>query len=422
MMRVAGIDVGARSHQVAVLDEHEKLVLKPTAFTEDAEGYQRLFELLERAAARGGEDLPLAAASGDGRQLLVVMEATGHYWLNLYAALNERGYAVAVINPLRTSRFAGEELARTKSDSIDCAQLARFGVQKRPAPTLLGDALDEELREMMRLRTRLVQDRTEQINRLHRLINLGFPELTRHLKDLGSQLAIALLCEYPTAQALRGIRPKRLARLCYDGRHTVGEQRARELIEAAKVSVGSQHSAAHQRGVRYACEDLATLNRRLEQLDSEIADKLASHPLGQLLITIDGIGVNTAAHLIAELGDPARFSSAAALAAYVGLCPAHRSSGTRNPKSAALTSYGNRKLRRELWMPTLGAATRSNPWLMAFYNRLIENGKPHKLALIAAMRKLLGAIYSVAKHRRPFVPFLNHPNFIALSAAMSEAP
>jgi hypothetical protein len=38
------------------------------------------------------------------------------------------------------------------------------------------------------------------------------------------------------------------------------------------------------------------------------------------------------------------------------------------------------------------------------------------------MRKLLGAIYSVAKHRRPFVPFLNHPNFIALSAPMTEAP
>ena len=45
--------------------------------------------------------------------------------------------------------------------------------------------------------------------------------------------------------------------------------------------------------------------------------------------------------------------------------------------------------------------------MMAFYRRLIERGKPHKLALIAAMRKLLAAIYSVAKHRRPFVPFLH---------------
>lgn len=58
-------------------------------------------------------------------------------------------------------------------------------------------------------------------------------------------------------------------------------------------------------------------------------------------------------------------------------------------------------------MPTLSAATQSNPWLMVFYRRLIQRGKPHKVALCAAMRKLLAAVYSVAKYRRPFVPFLN---------------
>jgi hypothetical protein len=57
-------------------------------------------------------------------------------------------------------------------------------------------------------------------------------------------------------------------------------------------------------------------------------------------------------------------------------------------------------------MPTLSAATQSNPWLMVFYRRLIERGKPHKVALCAAMRKL-PAIYSVAKHRRPFSTNLN---------------
>src|SRR5216684_2857184 len=87
----------------------------------------------------------------------------------------------------------------------------------------------------------------------------------------------------------------------------------------------------------------------------------------------------TAAMLIAELGDPARFHSAASLAAYVGLCPGHRHSGKHQPKSSSLTPIGNRRIRQALWMP----------------------------ALIAAMRKLLAAIYSVAKHRRPFVPFLH---------------
>jgi transposase len=56
-------------------------------------------------------------------------------------------------------------------------------------------------------------------------------------------------------------------------------------------------------------------------------------------------------------------------------------------------------------MPTL-AAVRCNPWLKNFYERLIAAGKLPKVALLASMRKLLTAIYSVAKHRRPFVPML----------------
>jgi hypothetical protein len=64
----------------------------------------------------------------------------------------------------------------------------------------------------------------------------------------------AILRQYPTAQAFRALAPRRLARLNYDERHQVGEELARKLIDAAKSSVGSQHSPAH----RYACEDLQT--------------------------------------------------------------------------------------------------------------------------------------------------------------------
>jgi len=81
-MLVVGIDVAAEVHQVAVIDETESVVVKPTPFAEDAAGYQKLFELLARAGARGGGDLPLAPASAQPERTLVVMEATGHYWQN----------------------------------------------------------------------------------------------------------------------------------------------------------------------------------------------------------------------------------------------------------------------------------------------------------------------------------------------------
>lgn len=406
-MLVAGIDVGAEVHHVAVVDQSEAVVTKPTAFEESAPGYEKLFALLARAGARGGEDLPLATASEAPPSTLVVMEASGHYWQNLFAALVAKGFAVALVNPLRTHRFAGEELARTKTDRVDCLQIARFGVQKRPAPSQLPEAAVEELRELMRLRERLMQELVARVNQLHRLVDLGFPEFTRCLTDLNTELATAILQRYPTAQALRGVSRKRLAKLSYDGRHQVGSGLAQQLIDAAAISVGSQHSPSHQLGVRYACEDLETLRKRLKRLDGEVVGTLQHHKVGQLLTSIGGIGNTTAAMIIAELGDPARFRSARALAAYVGLCPAHKHSGRHQPKSSSLSPIGNRRLRRALWMPTLSAATQSNPWLMVFYRRLIERGKPHKLALCAAMRKLLAAIYSVAKHRRPFSTDLN---------------
>jgi transposase len=146
------------------------------------------------------------------------------------------------------------------------------------------------------------------------------------------------------------------------------------------------------------------LRRRLRELDRDIDTKLSEHEVGRLLTTIDGIGPHTAAFVIAEVGDPAHFRSASALAAYVGAIPGLKQSGKRNPSRAALTPLGNARLRAALWMPTL-SAVRFNPWLRAHYQRLRARGKLPKVALVACMHKLLLAIYSVAKHRKPFIAF-----------------
>jgi transposase len=102
------------------------------------------------------------------------------------------------------------------------------------------------------------------------------------------------------------------------------------------------------------------------------------------------------------VGDPARFRSAAAFAAYAGVVPGLRQSGKAGGRRAACAPVGNARLRRALWMPVVGAVRR-NAWLRPFHERLIARGKPAKLALVAALRKLLHAAYSVAKNRRPFV-------------------
>jgi transposase len=385
-MRFVGIDIASETHVVAVVGEDGAVLLKATPFQEDSVGYALLLEKL-----------------GDPGDTLITLEATGHYWKNLFAALAARGFSIALINPLRSRRFAQEDLERTKTDAIDALGLARFGAQKRPRVTRLPDAATGELRELVRLRDRLVQDFGDCTRRLHRVVDLGFPEFKRYVKRLDSQLSTGLLKECPTAKSFQEASVGCLARLKCDGRHRVGDALAKQLIDAAKVSVGAHHGPAYQMQVRYLCEDRDVLRTRLADIDRDIANQLAVHEVGTLLTTIDGIGRTTAARLIAELGDPADFATASALAAYVGVVPGLKQSGKRQGGRANISPIGHARLRRALWMPTL-VAVRKNPWVRAHYERLRDNGKPPKVALVASMRKLLIAVHVVARTRQPFVP------------------
>lgn len=388
-MRFAGIDVASERHYVAIVSDVGEVLLKPKPFGEDTAGYAELMKSL-----------------GDPKDVLVAMEATGHYWKNLCAALASEGYRVAVVNPLRTRRFAEEDLQRTKTDAIDALGIATFAAQKRPEAARLPDSATEELRELVRFRHRLLQDFGDRVRQLHRLVDLGFPEFTRYVRKLDSELACSILKGYPTAEAFVSAKPKALANLKYDGRHSVGLELATQLFEAAKHSVGRHHGHAYRVQVKCYCEDLDVLRRRLKDMERDIEEKLDKHDIGKLLTTIDGIGTTTAANLVAVLGDPSQFDSERALASYLGVIPALRQSGKSQRTRAGLSKLGNVALRRALYMPTL-SAVRNNPWLRRFYERLISRGKPPKLAIMAAMRKLLAAIYSVAKHKKPFVPILS---------------
>lgn len=117
MTRFVGIDVGAETHMVAAVDESGTVLRKSTAFGEDAAGYRRLRELL-----------------GDPDGQMVAMEATGIYWRNLFAALVTDGFSVALVNPLRTNRFAEEELARTKTDAMRSTLSASPDLRRRNGP------------------------------------------------------------------------------------------------------------------------------------------------------------------------------------------------------------------------------------------------------------------------------------------------
>lgn len=397
-MRYAGIDIASQTHVVAVVDEDSNVTVRATEFGEDADGYAQLRELL-----------------GVPTDVVVAFEATGHYWQNLAAALAADGFGLVLLNPIRTRRYVETDMVRAKTDAIDAVGIARFASEKKFKPQYLPDLATDELRELVRLRDRLKQDLDDRVRQLHRAVDLTFPELTAILRDLSSRKATAILGRYPTARELARVRESALAALVYDGRHKVGKDLARKLGKAAERSVGAHQGTPYELQTRFYCQDIDIFRERLAQLDDDIARLLEQHEVGKLLVTIDGIGVNTAARLIATFGDPANYKSAASLAAYAGAAPRTNHSGKRRPRSAPTGYLSNADLRAKLWMPTL-TAVRKNAWLRHFYQRLRAAGKPAKVALIASMRKLLSAVYSVAKHRKPFVPRLPGQQLTELSA------
>ena len=152
---------------------------------------------------------------------------------------------------------------------------------------------------------------------------------------------------------------------------------------------------------------LAHLDEQLCQLHQRLRDHLHTHPALQqqsaLLQSIPGIGATTALKLLAEMPGLAERPSARQVAAYAGLNPAHRESGSSVRGRSHLSKIGNARLRRALYLPAV-VAMRHNPLLRDFAARLRDRHKAPMVVVAAVMRKLLHQAYGVLKHRTPFNP------------------
>ena len=134
---------------------------------------------------------------------------------------------------------------------------------------------------------------------------------------------------------------------------------------------------------------IAFLQKRVQDADRELQHLLRNSPLWcaaeQRLRSVPGIGPTSTAVFLAELPELGRVSNRE-IAALVGVAPFNCDSGAR---TGVRTIWGGRAtVRSALYMATL-VATRHNPVIKAFYQRLVAMGKPRKVALVAAMRKLL---------------------------------
>jgi transposase len=179
--------------------------------------------------------------------------------------------------------------------------------------------------------------------------------------------------------------------------------RRQQLLDMLTAEQRRLHAAhpAMQPSLR---EHIRWLQARLKSTDQDIHDALKRSPLWlareQLLRSVPGVGRRTATRLLVSLPELGHLSHAA-IAKLVGVAPLNADSGQH--RGARRIWGGRAHVRAALYMATL-VATRHNPVIRAYYTRLRAAGKPPKLALVAAMRKLLTILNAMVKHDAVWAP------------------
>jgi len=157
-------------------------------------------------------------------------------------------------------------------------------------------------------------------------------------------------------------------------------------------------------------ELISQFDTQIADLERAIRDHIDQHPglrsKRDLLTSIPGIANTTAASILSEMPTIEQFESVRAVAAYAGLSPQVRQSGSSIRGKPRLSKLGNARLRKALYFPAI-VAQQHNPTLKAMAQRLKAAGKHPKLILGALMRKLLVLAYGVLRSGKPYDPALS---------------
>ncbi len=185
-------------------------------------------------------------------------------------------------------------------------------------------------------------------------------------------------------------------------------RRLESLVEMRLMEENRLSSGISTEAVRHCLEHhIAYLIEQIKQTEALIREHINNHPdlkqQSALLDSIPGIGTTTAALLLAEIVNIKHYTSARQVAAYAGLVPRERRSGSSVRGRTCLSKIGNARLRKALYFPAI-TALRSSEFFKAWAEPLRTRGKSKMTVIGAAMRKLIHLAYGVLKTGKPFDP------------------
>lgn len=363
------------------LDVHKRTVVACVLLTADDGTVQRKVRTFGTMTA----DL---LALADWLQRLhithVAMESSGVYWWPVFNIIEDEERTLVVVNPQHMKAVPGQKT--DVKDSEWLADLLRHGLLR---PSFIPPAPVRAMRDLMRYRKTLVHDRTQEINRLHKVLeaaNIKLAAVATDVMGLSSRAMLAAIVDgEDDAEALAELALRSL------------RKKLPELRQALHGRVQPHHRlliAQILDHIDYLSRAMATVEAEVAHLQEPIQDAIA------LLQTIPGVNAVAARSIIAEIGTDMRcFVSAKHLASWAGVCPGNdQSGGTRRQAKA---TDGDPWLQAVLGEVACTIARSRGNYLHAQYHRIARRRGKQK-AIVAIAHSVLVIIYHMLRDNRPY--------------------
>jgi len=383
-----GIDISKKTFDMALIDQNEKRIMQ-NKFSMTLESFK---------------ELESALFAYNKEELLIVLESTSSYHINLLGFLLENNYNVSVVQPMLINSFIKSlTLRKTKTDKKDAYYISLFGKSCFNNLKLATKKDIDALKMISREKEDIKKNCIKLINQIKTLINLLFPEITSYL-DINSISMLSLFREYPSAKLISNCEIKEIKRLITSNRGFKLGISAEQILEIAKSSIG-----IHDKNLEYILR--MKINRILSHRNElKALDKLINKHIKQdielkknieILKSIDGIGDETSKSFILELVNITDFSSYKKLIAFIGTDPSIKQSGTSINVKGKISKRGNNHLRRTVYLMSLGVIKYNEVFNKYFVKKLNE-GMPYRKAVIAVANKLIKLVFAMLKNNEFF--------------------
>lgn len=335
--------------------------------------------------------------------VLVVVDQPATIGALPVAVARAAGCQVAYLPGLAMRRIADLHPGSAKTDARDAYVIAE-AARTMPHTLRQVDVGEEALAELGVL-IGFDDDQAVEANRISNriggLLTQIHPALERVLgPKVTTRAVLQLLIRFGGPAGLRTAGRRRLLTVARKSAPRAGEQLVDDILAAlAEQTVVVPGSAAAEKVLPQLAASLAQVLAQRKAIAAEVEGILDAHPLAKVLISMPGVGIRTAARILLEVGDGSAFPTSGHLAAYAGLAPVTRKSGTsingeRRPRG------GNKQLKRALFISAFASLT--DPTSRAYYDRKRAAGKRHNAALICLARRRVDVLFAMLRDGSPY--------------------